>query len=220
MNATGEKGGTAMPVFGVTGLPCSGKSFAAELLAAGAVDGRAGVLVKADDLGHEVLLRPEVVEQLRERFGGEAFRANDPAAIRRAIAQRVFADREELLWLEGLVHPLVVAETERIIAGNITERPVVVEAALLFEAGMDKKCSVVFLIDASLATRRERAAKRGWDAAELERRECRQRPLFAAAVADASRGKKIRRVGNDADAEALLAALRQAGNGLFLCKNP
>ncbi len=204
--------GGAMPVFGVTGLPCSGKSFAAELLASGAVDGRAGMLVKADEVGHAVLLRPEVVARLRERFGGGAFRAQEPAAIRRAIAERVFTDPGELRWLEGLVHPLVVAETERIIAANRDARPVVVEAALLFAAGMEWKCDLVFLIEAAIAVRRERAGRRGWDAEELERRESRQRPLFAEALREDAAGR-IKRVANDGDAAELRAGLREAGRG-------
>ncbi len=212
MSAAGGEGSAGFPIFGVTGLPCSGKSFAAELLASGAVDSRAGVLVKADDLGHTVLLRPEVVARLRERFGGEAFKSREPAAIRRAIAERVFTDRDELRWLEGLLHPLIVAETERIIAENRAERPVVVEAALLFEAKMERMCDLVFLIEASLAVRRERAEKRGWDAAELERRESRQRPLFAGALRGESAGK-IRLVANDGAAQALGGALREAGRG-------
>ncbi len=98
---------------GVTGLPCSGKSLAAELLAGGEIDGQPRLLLKADDLGHALLLRPDVLARLRGRFGAAAADAADPAAMRRAIAAKVFADAAELEWLESVIHPLVTAETIR-----------------------------------------------------------------------------------------------------------
>lgn len=196
------------PVIGVTGLPCSGKSLAARLIADGTVTGVQGDLLKADDTGHEVLVRPEVVAQLRERFGDETFAQDDPAAIRRAIAGKVFANREALVWLEGLVHPLVLAEVDRTVT-EATERPLVMEAALLFGSGMEVRCGRVLLIEADFAVRLKRAAARGWDRAELERREERQRPLFAQAGKSPGRDR-IRRVANNADPEALRDALQQA----------
>ncbi|MCC8108061.1 MAG: dephospho-CoA kinase [Planctomycetes bacterium] len=197
------------PVYGVTGLPCSGKSYAAALLADGRVDGVRGVLVKADDVGHDVLTRPDVVLALRQRFGDDAFRDTDAAAVRRAIAERVFSDRDELAWLERLVHPLVTAEADAVIARNTPERPVVMEAALLFEAGMDDRSDVILLVEASFETRLRRAERRGWDRTELERRERRQIPLFEAALQGRNRGKIIR-VRNDADDDGLAGRIRDA----------
>ncbi len=197
------------PVYGVTGLPCSGKSYAAGLLADGQVDGVRGVLFKADDVGHDVLTRPDVVVALRERFGDDAFRDSDAAAVRRAIAERVFSDRRELVWLEGLVHPLVTADLDAVITANTPERPVVMEAALLFEAGMDDRSDVILLVEASFETRLRRAEGRGWDREELERRERRQIPLFEAALHGRNSGKIIR-VQNDADDDGLAGRIRDA----------
>ncbi|MCC8166397.1 MAG: dephospho-CoA kinase [Planctomycetes bacterium] len=197
------------PVYGVTGLPCSGKSYAAGLLADGRVDGVQGVLFKADDVGHDVLTRPDVVLALRHRFGDEAIRDGDAAAVRRAIAERVFSDRRELVWLESLVHPLVTAEADAVIAANTAERPVVMEAALLFEAGMDDRSDVILLVEASFETRLARAERRGWNRAELERRERRQIPLFEAALQGRNRGKIIR-VRNDADDDGLAGRIQDA----------
>lgn len=196
------------PVIGVTGLPCSGKSLAARFIADGTVTGVKGDLLKADDTGHEVLVWPGVVAQLRERFGDGLFVSAEPASIRRAIAGRVFGDREALAWLEGLVHPLVLAEVDRAVSAA-TERPLVMEAALLFGSGMEMRCGRVILIEADFAVRLGRAATRGWDRAELERREERQLPLFAQAGQGPARDR-IRRVANNAGPEALREALHQA----------
>lgn len=197
------------PVLGVTGLPCSGKSHAAELLASGRVPGLApGELLKADDMGHEVLTRPDVVGLLRERFGADAFSSDDPAETRKAIAARVFGDSQALAWLEGVVHPRVVADVDAAVERNRSRRPVVMEAALLFTAGMDRRCDCVLLVEASFETRLRRAAARGWDRAELERRERRQLPLFEA-VKNGPEREKIVVVDNSVDAD-LTESLRRA----------
>lgn len=189
------------PIIGVTGLPCSGKSLAAALIADGSATGVAADLFKADDAGHEVLTRPEVVELLREKFGRGLFASDDPADVRRAIAARVFGDADALAWLEGVVHPLVLAETDRAIAAR-DDRPLVMEAALLFESGMDLRCGRILVIETDFDVRLRRAAGRGWDRAELERRERRQIPLFERAEAGPLRDR-LAHVANNADPEAL-----------------
>lgn len=136
---------TRRPVVGVTGLPCSGKSWAARLLADGTITGEAGELVKADELGHVVLMRPEVREAVRRRFGDAVVSAGDERETRRRLAERVFANPAELSWLEGLLHPLIVRETEEVIRTAGGGRLVAVEAALLFAAGMERICDVVVL---------------------------------------------------------------------------
>lgn len=204
------------PVIGVTGLPCAGKSLAAELLATGAVTGVGGILLKADDIGHAVLVRPDVVEALRGRFGVDAFRDAEPAAVRRAIAERVFANPDDLAWLESLVHPLVAAEVDRITDDAGGRRPVVVEAALLFAADMDRRCDRVLVVEAEFAVRLARAERRGWDRAELERRERRQLPLFEAAFSGPDRDK-LAFVRNDADDGRLAERIREVlRNGIIV----
>lgn len=187
-------------VIGVTGLPCAGKSLAAELLTLGAVPGvPKGVLLKADDLGHDILVRPEVVERLRARFGeGVIAPGSDPASVRRAIAARVFADPAELAWLERLVHPLVDAEVDTAVRQAGGTMPVIVEAALLFASGTDERCDVILVVEAGFDIRLRRASARGWDRNELERRQSRQAPLFEAAWRGPDRAKLVA-VSNDAD---------------------
>lgn len=186
------------PVIGVTGLPCAGKSLAAEILAGGSVVRPAGELCKADDVGHEVLTRPEVVDRLRERFGPGAFADPAPAEVRRAIAARVFADPGQLAWLEELVHPLVADRVDGIIAAAGT-RPVVVEAALLFAGKLDRRCDWILVVEADFEARLRRAAGRGWSRGELERRQERQIPLFEEAFAGPARDKLVFVTNNEDD---------------------
>ena len=201
------------PVIGVTGLPCTGKSYAAGLLAAGRVEGvPAGVLLKADDIGHDILTREDVRRVLRDRFGDGVVSSSDPAAIRRAIAARVFSEPAELAWLEALVHPLVTAEAEREIAAAAGARPVVIEAALLFAADLDLRCDRVLIVEATFAARLRRAEKRGWDREELEKRERRQIPLFDAAQNRPSRDRFVH-VRNDDDDTLLASRIATALGG-------
>lgn len=197
------------PVIGVTGLPCAGKSTAAGLLSDGTIAGVPGDLCKADDIGHAILVRPDVVERLRERFGGEAFADPEPAAIRQAIARRVFASPDDLLWLERLVHPLVAEVVDGVVARAAGARPVIVEAALLFAGNLDRVCRQVVVVEADFEVRVRRAAARGWDREELEKREKRQLPLFAAAFEGPARDKLVF-VRNDAEVADLAGALRRA----------
>ncbi len=193
-----------MNVIGVTGLPCSGKSRAAALIAEGGVDGEPSLLLKADDIGHAVLIRPEVAEAIRARLGEAAGDTADPAAMRRAIAARVFRDAEELRWLEQLTHPLIRDVTLRRIAAAGGGR-VVLESALLFAGGLDRLCRRVLVVEAAFPVRLARARERGWDESELRRREARQPPLPAGADRAI-----VARVDNNGSVGMLRDALRAA----------
>ena len=57
-------------------------------------------------------------------------------------------------------------------------RAVIVDAPLLFEAGVDAECDCVVFVDAPREQRLERVRQtRGWDEPELSRREASQLPL-------------------------------------------
>lgn len=165
------------PVVGVTGLPCSGKSHVSNLLASGEVTGSPGVAIKADDIGHAVLRRPEVAEELSRRFGPGVV-GEDGLPDRRKVAEAVFDHPAELAWLEGLLHPLIRAEALAMLKRIDGGRLVALEAALLLAGGMDRLCDVVLVVEAERRLRLARAAERGWDENEMNRREQRQLPLF------------------------------------------
>lgn len=197
------------PVVGVTGLPCSGKSFAARLLADGKVTGERGRLVMADDLGHRVLLLPEIRNKIRERLGHDVYDSPDDKAVRARIAERVFGHPDRLAWLESVIHPAVTRETEAVIRDAGGREMVVVESALLLAANMGENCDVVLLVEADLTTRLARAATRGWDEAELARRESR---LVGQYLPErlTKVGSKLARIANDTDGEALIERLKAA----------
>ncbi len=162
------------PVIGLVGGVGSGKSTVAE-----AFRQQGARVIDADAIGHAVLRAPDVQRQVRERWGTGVL-APDGTVDRRALGRIVFADRAELDALNAIVHPRIRAEMERQIAVGRAEgvRAVVLDAAVLFEAGWDDLCDRVLFVDAPEAQRRERVARtRGWDRSTWGAREKSQIPL-------------------------------------------
>lgn len=163
------------PVIGLMGAPASGKTFVAHLFE----DAGCGV-VDADALAREATSSPELIDAARTRWGSGVV-TEAGVLDRTAVAARVFADDGELRWLESQTHPRV-AEQRALLhekwLRNADIKAVVEDCPLLLETGLDKQCDVLIYVDAPLDVRRERVARtRGWDAAELQRREDRQTSL-------------------------------------------
>jgi dephospho-CoA kinase len=67
-------------------------------------------------------------------------------------------------------------DLSRAQANQPPPRAVVIDAALLFEAGWDKLCDKIIFVDAPRDVRLERAIVRGWSAEQLAAREAAQLP--------------------------------------------
>jgi dephospho-CoA kinase len=163
-----------LPVVGLIGGIGAGKSTAGRCLAA-----RGGFVVDCDKLGHEALTDPAVVRQLVERWG-ERVRNPDGTANRKAIAGIVFDNPAERTWLESVVFPVIGALTDERIARasqNPTVRFVVLDAAVLLEAGWESRCDRILYIDAPRELREQRvAARSNWTTDDLTAREAAQWP--------------------------------------------
>jgi dephospho-CoA kinase len=152
---------------GLTGGIAAGKS---EALAA---FGRLGAAtLSSDAVVHDLLESGPLRATLAERWGPEVAPEGAPTD-RGRIGGIVFADPDELKWLEATIHPLVGAETAGWIAGLPDDTKVaVVEVPLLFEGGRANVFDTTVSIVASEDVRRERAASRGH--ALVDAREARQ----------------------------------------------
>lgn len=131
-------------------------------------------VVDADKLAKVALTEPRNVEQIRRWWGEDVL---DPAGAvdRKSLAALVFAQPTERQKLESLIHPAVLAarrlEHERMQADS-SVRAVIEDTPLLLEKNLDKLCDVLIYVDTPRAARLERVARtRGWDDAELTRRE-------------------------------------------------
>lgn len=131
----------------ITGGVAAGKS---EALAAFARHG--APTLSADDVVHRLLAEDgEVRDAIRARFGEEALED------RSRIAVRVFADRDELAWLEALLHPRVRAATQAWLDRQ-TAPVAVVEVPLLYETGGEERFDRVVAIIAPPELRERRRA--------------------------------------------------------------
>jgi dephospho-CoA kinase len=140
---------------GLTGGIAAGKS---EALAA---FGRLGAAtLSSDAVVHELLDSEPLLGRLRERWGDEI--APGGSVDRGRVGETVFADPEELRWLEEQIHPLV---GERIGAwlGTLPDGVefAVVEVPLLFESEMERVFDTTVAVVAAEDVRRRRAEARG-----------------------------------------------------------
>ena len=151
---------------GLTGGIAAGKSEALKAFA------RLGAAtLSSDAVVHELLESSELRERLVARWGPEV--VADGAVNRAKIGEIVFADPEELSWLEGQIHPLVQERTAHWLLSLPADTEVaVVEVPLLFEAGSDKAFDTTVAVVTADEVRRERAAARGH--ALVDEREARQ----------------------------------------------
>ncbi len=168
---TAFKHGTK-PVIGLVGAIGGGKSTAGRCFAA-----RGGYVIDADSLGHEALRQPEIVAKL-VRYWGEGIRKPDGSLDRREIGRIVFADRTQRNALEATVFPYIEARTRQEIAAaqaNPDAAFVVLDAAVLLEAGWGEMVDRLVYLDAPRPTRVARlAARSGWTEADLTAREAAQ----------------------------------------------
>jgi dephospho-CoA kinase len=140
---------------GLTGGIAAGKS---EALAA--FERLGAATISSDAVVHELLDNEPLLGRLTERWGPEV--APGGRVDRGKIGEVVFADPEQLSWLEAQVHPLV---GER-IGGWLSSLPpevetAVVEVPLLFESGMDSVFDTTVAVVTSDEVRRARAEARG-----------------------------------------------------------
>ncbi len=142
-----------MDVIGLTGGIGTGKSVVAQVLRE-----QGAVILDADRVGHEVYLpgRPAYIDIVAE-FGSGVV-AEDGTIDRKKLGPIVFAAPEKLARLNAITHPRMkemmrerLAEAERDGA-----TVVVLEAALLFDAGWDDLTDEVWVtvVDAETAARR------------------------------------------------------------------
>jgi len=162
------------PTIGLIGGIGAGKTTAARLLVI-----RGGRIVNADALGHEALDLPEIRAAIANRWGQGVF-APDGKLDRRAIARIVFADSHERGALEGMVFPYIRERaTSEIVRAQLDPavRFVVLDAAVMLEAGWEQMCDRILYVDAPRDLRLARlAARSGWTDEQLATREAAQWP--------------------------------------------
>ena len=186
---------------GLTGGIAAGKSTALQAFA-----NLGAATLSSDAVVHELLEGEPLRGRLAERWGPEVLAGG---VDRAKIGEIVFADPQELTWLEQQIHPLVQARTAEWLQSLPPETEVaVVEVPLLFEVGGERPFDTTVAVVTADQVRRERAAARGH--ALVDEREARQLTQLEKA---ARAGHVVANDGSVEDLErelsALLAKLRE-----------
>jgi dephospho-CoA kinase len=161
---------------GLTGGIASGKSTIARRFAA------LGCLTIDADAIVARLYRPgEAGHQALVRTYGAAILRPDHEIDRQKLADIAFANSDEARKLNELIHPLVIAEEQRIIDDEASRFPgrdriIVVEATLLIESGGRQRYDKIVVVDVDPETQIARAIARGMPREEAVRRMAHQLP--------------------------------------------
>ncbi|XZE21421.1 dephospho-CoA kinase [Pirellulaceae bacterium SH449] len=209
-------------VVGIIGGVASGKSVATETLAE-----FGGRVLNADEIAHQVLTQPEVIDQLVNRFGRQVLENEDEQDLtrrrldRKRIARLVFGEtpehRSNKDFLESVVQTRVrqqllreLSEWKQITQDSAfqTHDPkqtftfLVLDIPLLFERGWDEHCDYILMIDTPEERRRAFAMARGWTESDWRARERNQLPIAE------KRSKATHIIANDGSLEQLKVSIK------------
>jgi dephospho-CoA kinase len=155
--------------------------------------------LSTDRVAHDLLDDEQVRDALVEHWGDQI--APNGRVDRDRVGEIVFADREELNWLESVTHPRVgahVLEWRQSLGPDV--EVAVVEVPLLFEAAMEGAFDATVAVVADDEIRDRRLRERGQ--AGLEGREGRQ-------LDQAEKGRRADHlIRNDASLQELEAEVR------------
>ncbi|HXS33070.1 MAG TPA: dephospho-CoA kinase [Solirubrobacterales bacterium] len=145
-----------MPVtIGLTGGIAAGKS-----TALAAFERLGAATISSDAVVHELLDSEPLIGRLTERWGEEV--APEGRVDRNKIGAIVFADPDELGWLESQIHPLVGERIGAWLGSLPGDADVaVVEVPLLFEGEMAPVFDTTVAVVTADEVRRVRAEARG-----------------------------------------------------------
>jgi dephospho-CoA kinase len=150
---------------GITGGIGTGKSTVSRMF------GLLGIPVYDSDTAAKRLMvaDPRLIAEIKQHFGAESYSANG-ALNREYLSSTVFPDPEKVKLLNSLVHPAVGRDYAAWAAAQKSRSlPYVLkEAALIFEAGIDKHLDRVITINAPQDIRLTRLRKRDPHRSEAE----------------------------------------------------
>lgn len=131
-------------------------------------------VICADRLAHAALLEPGLLRDIQARWGDEVILENG-LPDRRLIADLVFAEPDELRWLESRIHPRVRREWQESMRD--ASRDWVVDVPLLFEKGWQGDFDTTVAVVVRPEVQQQRLLARGWSPAQIRARIAAQLPM-------------------------------------------
>lgn len=131
-------------------------------------------VISGDEIGHKILKKDgRAYYSVIDAFG-PLILDNNHEISRKKLGQIVFRDQAKLSLLNKLTHPIIYDEVKKEIESKKNEKEydyIIVDAALLFEIGLDKLTDIIIGVYAEDSIRIERIMQRDFfTQAEAERR--------------------------------------------------
>lgn len=141
-------------IIGLTGGSGTGKSSACEFFK------KKGFLVlDLDKVSRKVCQKGEkCLDEIVDYFGNSIIDENGEL-IRRKLGDIVFSDKEKLEILNKITHKYIIEETRNFLEEN-EGKNIVLDAAVLFEAGAQKLCTHTLCVLSSFENRLKRIMER------------------------------------------------------------
>lgn len=162
-------------VIGLTGNPGAGKTTVAELLKE-----KGAMIIDGDQLGYEMLLKTSPVYLKLIQTFGESVLNEDRDIDRSKLGAIVFQDQAKLDTLNHIVHPPMLQQIENRIQqfrDSNESGPLILDAALIYEWGIEDWMDVVIVVTAPKLLRHQRYIRyKGGDPEKLNKRETAQLP--------------------------------------------
>jgi dephospho-CoA kinase len=142
----------------VTGGIAAGKTEALR-----AFERHGAAVISSDEIVHRLLREDDDVRRAVLDRWGDGVLGDDGEIDRSKVADIVFADGDELCWLEELLHPRVIAAyldwRERQAERKVPPAVTVTEVPLLYEVGGETRFDAVVALTASPSVRTARSIR-------------------------------------------------------------
>ncbi len=149
-----KRGGNKL-IIGLTGGIASGKTTVVRIL-----DDLGAYIIDADGIAHQILQKKqEGWQKVVGEFGKEIL-SEDGKIDRKSLGEIVFNDKNKLKKLEKITHPLIIKKIKDEINNNQDQDVIVIEAPLLYEAGIDNLMDQIWVVYVDRNTQIKRLKER------------------------------------------------------------
>lgn len=158
----------SLNIVGIAGGIGSGKSTVAIIF-----KNLGAEIIDADKLCHQ-LLKTSVIKDKIINNWPDAVKDDLVEISRTKLAKIAFSKKENIEWLNKLLHPVVTKKIKKEISviKKKKKNVVIIDAALLIESKLSSLCNIVVFVDTKMSLRKKRCKEvRNWSKDEIRRRE-------------------------------------------------